>query len=104
MDLGSLKLAIDLFGAAFVGLQLPDAVVPENNGNRVVPFTTSAAGGEPASQPDPANGHCVIYVDYDESGLTAVTWGQLNPVSWEFHQSYCDEAYAVSRARGSRAR
>lgn len=92
-DLTNVKLAIDLFGVAYVGVQLPDAALPESG--KIVPFTTARHWYEPKTWPNPNNGHCIVYVGYDDQGLTSVTWGQTNPVSWDFHRAYCDELYAV---------
>jgi hypothetical protein len=35
-------------------------------------------------------------VAYDEAGLTCVTWGQLQPMTWNFVQVYSDECYGVT--------
>ncbi|MBV9449513.1 MAG: hypothetical protein JO345_26825 [Streptosporangiaceae bacterium] len=87
------KLALSLFGTLYVGVQLPDSVLPKGPDN--LPAWTVAPDGSAANQPNPSNGHCVIYDEYDETGLTAVTWGTTVPVSWEFHAAYCDELYAM---------
>jgi hypothetical protein len=34
-------------------------------------------------------------VAYDQRGLTVVTWGALQRMTWGFLYAYCDEAYAV---------
>jgi hypothetical protein len=34
-------------------------------------------------------------VEYDQRGLTVVTWGQLLRMTWAFWEAYCDEAYAI---------
>ncbi|HEV2451420.1 MAG TPA: hypothetical protein VGS62_05795 [Streptosporangiaceae bacterium] len=87
------KEALSLFGTLYVGVQLPDSVLP--GGASSIPPWTVAPDGTPASEPNPNNGHCVIYGAYDANGLTAVTWGQTVPVSWAFHAAYCDELYAM---------
>ena len=40
-------------------------------------------------------GHAVSIVAYDAEGLTAITWGQPQRLTWEFWDAYTDEAYAV---------
>ena len=87
------KLAIDLFGCAYVGVELPDAVLPTSPTS--IPPWTVTPNGAPANQPDPSNGHCIIYSAYDADGPTVVTWGTTVPCSWGFHSAYCDEAYAM---------
>jgi hypothetical protein len=34
-------------------------------------------------------------VAYDQRGLTVVTWGALQRMTWGFLYAYCAEAYAV---------
>jgi hypothetical protein len=87
------QLALDLFGCLYVGLELPDAVLPKGPDD-VPPWTVSPNGSQ-ENAPDPSNGHCVIYSAYDATGLTAVSWGTTIPVSWAFHTAYCDELYAM---------
>ena len=40
-------------------------------------------------------GHAVDVVGYDEGGLTVVTWGALQRLTWAFWDRYCDEAWCV---------
>ena len=87
------KLAIDLFGCLYVGVELPAAVLPEAPGE--LPPWTVVPDGSRRHAPDPHNGHCVIYAAYDESGPTVVTWGTTVKASWGFHAAYCDELYAM---------
>jgi hypothetical protein len=87
-----IKQALNLFGTLYVGVQLPNSVLP--NPPSVPPWTV-VPDGTPDNEPNPKNGHCVIYSAYDADRLTAVTWGQTLPVSWDFHAAYCDELYAM---------
>ena len=32
---------------------------------------------------------------YTEEGPICVTWGQIQHMSWDFFEKYCDEAYAI---------
>jgi hypothetical protein len=91
-NLEHVKLAIDLFGCVYVGVELPDAVLP--TASAVPPWTVSPNGTK-ENQPDPANGHCIIYAAYDTEGPTVVSWGQTITASWAFHSAYCDELYAM---------
>jgi hypothetical protein len=34
-------------------------------------------------------------VAYDARGVTVVTWGALQTMTWTFWEAYCDEAYAI---------
>ncbi len=87
------KLAIDLFGCLYVGVALPDAVLPNRPGE--LPPWTVIPDGTPGTKPDPHNGHCVVYAAYDATGPTVVTWGTTVKASWGFHTAYCDELYAL---------
>jgi hypothetical protein len=89
----NVRLAIDLFGCLYVGVELPDAVLPHAAGS--LPPWTVTPDGSPQTKPQPSNGHCVIYAAYDAEGLTVVTWGTTVKASWAFHAAYCDELYAM---------
>ncbi len=34
-------------------------------------------------------------VTYDSRGVTLVTWGALQMMTWSFWEAYCDESYAI---------
>jgi hypothetical protein len=92
------RQAIDLFGCVYIGVQLPDVVLP-TSATLPFPAWTVTPDGTPAHAPNPENGHAVIYCGYDSEGPTVVTWGATVAASWAFHAAYCDEAYAMV-ARG----
>ncbi|HEY4347421.1 MAG TPA: hypothetical protein VGM80_07515 [Gaiellaceae bacterium] len=77
-----------LFGGLYIGLQLPlsaqDQGVWDWNGRLDGP-----------DEPGSWGGHAVNVVGYDDSGLTAVTWGTLQRLTWGFWDRYCDEAYCI---------
>ena len=87
------KLAIDLFGCLYVGVALPDSVLPSSPTD--LPAWTVTPDGKPENEPNEHNGHCVVYAAYDADGPTVVTWGATVKASWAFHTSYCDELYAM---------
>ncbi len=60
-----------------------------------LPPWTVAPDGTRGHEPNPHNGHCVVYAAYDAAGPTAVTWGTTVKASWAFHTAYCDELYAL---------
>jgi hypothetical protein len=81
--------ALYLFGGVYIGLQLPlsaqnQAVWAQSSG----PDAAAGSWG----------GHCVAVVGYDGGGLTCVTWGALQRMTWGFWHTYCDEAYGVLSA------
>jgi hypothetical protein len=84
-DLTMLKLAIEYFGSAYVGLSLPDE-------NTFGPWTT------PTGAPNPYNGHAINVDDYDDDTqeLICSTWGASQfRMSYAWYKKYNDEAYAV---------
>jgi len=91
-DLDNVRRTIDWFGCAYLGVELPDAVLPHA---LPIPEWTCSPDGSPEKRPNPQNGHCVIYAGYNAVGPLAVTWGQTVQVSWAFHAAYCDELYAL---------
>lgn len=82
------RQAIQIFGGVYIGLALPlsaqeqvGAIWEQNWG----------ADGIPGSW----GGHCVWVTGYDPQGLTCVTWGKPQRMSWGFWQEYVDECWAL---------
>jgi hypothetical protein len=80
------KQCILLFGGVNIGLALPIAAQQQG----VWDVTQG-----PNSVPGSWGGHDVPVLDYDDQGLTCVTWGQLKRMTWDFWHKYVDEAYAI---------
>jgi hypothetical protein len=80
------QLALDWFGGLYIGLQLPLSAQDE---------TVWSQGFGAEGQAGSWGGHCVYVVGYDGGGLTCITWGGLQRMTWGFFSTYCDEAYAV---------
>lgn len=83
------KAAVHLFGAVYIGFQLP--AFAENTDLWNLPRDGPSSEILPGSW----GGHCVVALDADDEYLTIVSWGRLIKVNWEFLAAYCDEAYAV---------
>jgi hypothetical protein len=81
--------ALYLFGNVYIGLALPVSA----QGQKV--WCVPAEGPHGPGAPGSWGGHAVPVVAYDPHGLTVVTWGALQRMSWYFFETYCDEAYAV---------
>ena len=77
-----------LFGGLYVGLQMPLTA----QGQAVWDWTGSLVG---TALPGSWGGHAVDVVRYDRNGLTVVTWGRLQELTWSFWGRYCDEAYCI---------
>jgi hypothetical protein len=77
-----------LFGGLYIGLQLPLTAHEQ----RVWDWTGSLTG---PARPGTWGGHAVDVVRFDKNGLTVVTWGRLQELTWSFWNRYCDEAYCI---------
>ncbi|MGA7781153.1 MAG: hypothetical protein WCA85_26070 [Paraburkholderia sp.] len=87
-NLDELKLSIQWFGAAYLGVALPLSAQTQTEWDVV-------AGADSLTAPGSWGGHAVCAVAYDETSFTVVTWGALKKVTPAFMQKYLDEAYAV---------
>jgi hypothetical protein len=81
--------AVMIFGNCYIGLALP--VSAQTQKVWAVPPGGAAGPGAPGSW----GGHAVPVVEYDQRGLTVITWGAVKRMTWGFWDAYCDEAYAV---------
>lgn len=84
-----IKTAVDLFAGVYIGLVLPASAQSQ------VGSTWEFVADSSRNQPGSWGGHCVNIVGYDDQGLTCVTWGTVQKMTWNFWQTYCDEAYAL---------
>ena len=85
--------SVYLFGGIYLGVNMPISAQNQTGPGLVwdVPPGGAIGDGEPGSW----GGHAVPIVAYDAAGLTVITWGALQRMSWAFLTTYCDEAYAV---------
>lgn len=92
-SLSQMRMAVWLFGAAFVGVQLP--ITAQNQTAWTVPGSLQGDGA-----PGSWGGHCIPVGAYNTIQLprnrnTVITWGETLQMSDYFYQSYNDEAYAI---------
>jgi hypothetical protein len=90
-DARTMETAIDLFGGVYVGLALPKAIDGQDDIWVMPDETVSQADAAPGS----LGGHAVAVVDYSPQGLTCVTWGALQRMSWSWWQCFADECFAL---------
>jgi hypothetical protein len=83
------KDAIDIFGNCYIGLALPVSAQTQ------LIWTVPPGGPVGHGAPGSWGGHAVIVVGYDARTLTVVTWGKLQQMTWQFWDTYCDEAYGL---------
>lgn len=92
----TLRAVIYLFGAAYIGLDLPNFALPRTLEQiPTVQWEIPPAISPEDAAPQEQNGHCVAAIGYDENYIYVVTWGTLKTMSWDFFTRYTDEAYAV---------
>lgn len=87
-DQAQMSEAIAWYGGAYIGLQLPISAQGQVGHEWTV---TTGKDARPGSW----GGHCVPVCGYDEKQLWCVTWGALQPMTWQFMQTYVDEAYVL---------
>lgn len=91
-DQEHVQLSVDLFGGNYIGLGLP-LTAQSQVGN------LWSVVGNPSTNPNSApyswGGHCVFVVAYDSDGLTCITWGGLQKMTWGFWSTYVDESHAL---------
>ena len=85
-----IKQAIRFFGGSLLGLNLPEDCQTDIGKGRTW-HVKSGKGSAPGSW----GGHCVPVVSYDPTGLICVTWGNIQKLTWQFLDKYCDEAWVV---------
>jgi hypothetical protein len=90
-----LQQAIALFGNAYIGVALPDAVVPDTG----VDWTTIPWIWTPGMTQNSANGHCIPAMGYESNneGSTCrfVSWAARMVMGKEFYENITDECFAV---------
>ena len=87
-DWNEVRAACYLLNGLYIGILLPISaqtqsiwdIVPDSNPN-----------GNPGSW----GGHCIYIVAYDNDGLTCMTWGKRQKMTWPFFMKYCDEAFGI---------
>jgi hypothetical protein len=83
------KRAIVNCGVAYIGLNVPQYIVPAN--------------GDPPAVWDVQNndtkivgGHAVVLAGYTATGARLISWGQFYTMTWAFFAKYVDETYAIA--------
>lgn len=93
-DLNEVKTAVNLFGGLLTAFQLPRSASAQFSRRQVWTPQPMAAGGQRGSW----GGHAVALPAYDGDGLTCITWGRRQHMTWGFWGAYAAEAWAVVSA------
>lgn len=87
-NLEQVREAIAWYGGAYIGVQLPTSAQSQVGKEWTVTTGPDAVVGS-------WGGHCIPLCAYDQNTVTCVTWGALQPMTWEFFTTYCDEAFVM---------
>jgi hypothetical protein len=85
------RQTLQLFNGVYLGINLPKSAEAQVGRLWDVPPNGTSGDGAPGSW----GGHAVNIVAYDQRTVTVVTWGTLQKMSWNFFNTYCDEAWAL---------
>lgn len=85
-----ISLAISSSCGVEVGVNLPISAQDQLSAGKPWTVTTGSR-----SQPGTWGGHLMLMTAYDRDGLTAITWGKRQKMTWAWFLKYCDEAYAI---------
>jgi hypothetical protein len=85
--------AVYIFQGCYIGIQLPVSAQAQVQNHQ--PWSVPPGGPTGDGKPGSWGGHAVPAVAYDARGVTVVTWGALQMMTWSFWEAYCDEAYAI---------
>jgi hypothetical protein len=90
LDHDQVRTALFLFGGLYIGMGLPFSAQAQNKAGKVW-----EVGEGPAYAAGSWGGHTVNVCDFDAKGLTVVTWGELQRMTWAFWDRYVDEVFAI---------
>ncbi len=85
--------AVYMFEGCYIGVQLPISAQAQTQNHQ--PWSVPPGGTTGDGKPGSWGGHAIPAVAYDSRGVTVVTWGALQTMTWTFWEAYCDEAYAI---------
>lgn len=80
------KAATWLFQGLYIGINMPQSAQHQKVWDTVV---------GPQGKAGSWGGHAVNVVGYDAAGLTVITWGALQRMTWAFWEQYVEEAWAL---------
>ncbi len=83
-DHNAVKLAIEMFGAVYIGIQCTQELDAQFAAE--VPWTPGKLTQD---------GHCVVVPSYTADDFTCLTWGAAQKGTWPFWDQCTDECYAL---------
>ncbi len=91
-----LKIVINEFGFAYIGLDLPNSAKAQMGG---VWDVAPAGKWNESYERNSWGGHAAGVVDFDHDGVTIATWGSFQRATWSFVFTYFDEGIAPLNRR-----
>lgn len=88
VDRTEVEQGVQRFGGIYVGAELPTSAQGQTGS---VWDVTSSSPSDAGSW----GGHAFPVLAYDQTGLTCITWGALQKMTWAWFRTYVDEAYAI---------
>jgi hypothetical protein len=85
--------SVYIFEGCYIGVQLPISAQAQTQNHQ--PWSVPPGGPTGDGKPGSWGGHAIPVVAYDARGVTVVTWGALQVMTWTFWEAYCDEAYSI---------
>jgi hypothetical protein len=85
--------SVYIFEGCYIGVQLPISAQDQIKNHQ--PWSVPPGGPTGDGKPGSWGGHAVPVVAYDARGVTVVTWGALQRMTWSFWEAYCEESYAI---------
>jgi hypothetical protein len=85
--------SVFMFEGCYIGLLLPISAQAQVQNHHAWSVPPGGPNGD--GKPGSWGGHAVPVVAYDSRGVTVVTWGALQRMTWSFWETYCEEAYAI---------
>ena len=85
--------SVNIFQGCYIGLLLPKTAQAQLQNKQ--PWSVPPGGPVGDGTPKSWGGHAVPVVAYDQRGLTCITWGAPQLMTWGFWEAYCEEAYAI---------
>jgi len=83
--------SVYVFEGCYIGVQLPVSAKAQTQNHQ--PWSVPPGGSTGDGKPGSWGGHAIPVMAYDARGVTVVTWGALQSMTWSFWEAYC--AYAI---------
>lgn len=78
------KQAMSIFGSLYIGFQVQENAISDFENRK--PWTPGELTND---------GHAVVLCEFDQAGVTALTWGNTQKATWSWLEECCDEIYAL---------